>query len=218
VTETTPAEAQRLLAAEFERQGWEYDLTVGREIAQRAERSGVVDAAGLARLAPREFLDRNSATREDIAGAIERALGGRAVRKDERPTSIVINNQTYQVDLAGAQITRSNMNIGPGTQVNVDASGGKEDVLTAVATVVAAGLAGDWNAEAVRELGAAVAARDDIAVEDIEQATADAVEAQQPNQGRVREMLRQIAVSGAAGLLTTGVSAALGGVLPHLPI
>lgn len=214
MSDFTPAEAERRLAVEFEREGWEYDLVLGRSIVEGAERQGSVDSASLARLVPAAFLDRYDATREDVAVVIAHALGEDArVGRGDESTSLVINNQTYNVSLGGAQLTHSNLNIGPGTQINVNASARKDEVLAAVVAIVAAGLAGDWNLEAARELAAAVDARDDITLQDIEHATREAAETEQLDKGRIRDLLERIAVSGVGGALATGIVAVLGGLL-----
>lgn len=206
-----PAEAQRRLAGEFERHGWEYDLIVGRSIVEAAQGQRAADPGDLASLVTAQFLERNATTREDVAAAIREAFGDRMVGASDQPASITINNQTYSVNVG--TITGSNVNIGPGTQINVDASAHKDDVLAAVATVVAAGLAGDWNVDAARELAVAVDARDDVTLQDIEQATREVAEVEQPDKGRIRDLLERIAVSGVGGALATGIVAVLGGLL-----
>jgi hypothetical protein len=213
----TPAEARARLAAEFEKRGWEYDLTTGRSVLGAAE-AGESDPSAVARRVPGEFLARNRVTRPEVAAVIERALQGQAVREEERPATIVIEDHSYNVNLAGAQLSHSNVNVGPGTQINVDASARKDDVLAAVAALVAAGLAGDWNGEAARGLATAVDARDDITVAEIQEATTEAVKAQAPRQGRVRELVERVATSGLGGVLATGISVGLGEAISHLPI
>lgn len=71
------ADVQRLLAEEFERRGWEYDLGTAKAIADAVEATGSVDAQTLARLADGSFLARARATRAQLASAIEAALAGR---------------------------------------------------------------------------------------------------------------------------------------------
>jgi hypothetical protein len=76
VTAEPVAEIQRLLAAEFERRGWEYDLVVGRVISEEIAREGQFDASRLVRLVPSEFLARARATRAEVTDAIAKALSG----------------------------------------------------------------------------------------------------------------------------------------------
>jgi hypothetical protein len=72
----TAAQMQRLLAEEFERRGWEYDLSTGRAIVDEITRFGSVDAHALAQVVPGGFLARARATRRDIEDAIVTALRG----------------------------------------------------------------------------------------------------------------------------------------------
>lgn len=70
------ADIQRLLASEFERRGWEYDLTVGRVIAGgMREAGGSASPAALGRLVSKGFLARAGATRADVVDAIARSIG-----------------------------------------------------------------------------------------------------------------------------------------------
>ncbi len=65
---------QRLLAAEFEQRGWEYDLLVGRALAEEISRKGDLDSMRLARLVPSSFLARARASRDDVRDAITATL------------------------------------------------------------------------------------------------------------------------------------------------
>jgi hypothetical protein len=72
----TPAELQRLLASEFARRGWEYDLSVGPPIAEEVLRRGTIDPRALARLVSRDFRERAHASPEDVAEVISSAFSG----------------------------------------------------------------------------------------------------------------------------------------------
>jgi hypothetical protein len=78
-------------------------------------------------------------------------------------------------------------------------------------------LAGDWNAEAARELAAVVDARDDVGYDDIEHVTIE-VAAEDPEPGRIRGLLKTIAANAIGGAMGTGISAGLGQVLSQLPL
>jgi hypothetical protein len=62
-----------------------------------------------------------------------------------------------------------------------------------VAAIVHGGLAVDWNADAARDLAAAIEARDDVRIDEIQEVTAETAKASSPNRGQVREMLTAIA-------------------------
>lgn len=70
----TATQLQRLLAEEFERRGWEYDLSVARAVVDEVLRSGRVEAMALARLASKGFLARTRASQADLAEAIATAF------------------------------------------------------------------------------------------------------------------------------------------------
>jgi hypothetical protein len=215
----TPAAMQRLLATEFERHGWDYDLSVGRDILEEAERRGEVDGTALAKRVSAEFLARNGASREDLAVAIESAIGGRQLKREAEQTTIVINDNRYQVNLSGgSQIKSSKLNVGDGTQINVDVKASKENVLAAVEALLRSGLTETWNADAARDLASVIDEREDIDVEDVREITTEVVRAEQPKQGRVRTMLNEIAVSGLGGALSTGISSGLGELIGQLPM
>jgi hypothetical protein len=219
VSEATPAELQALLAGEFENRGWEYDMTVGTDLVGEVERRGEVDPAGLATRVSGTWLTRNGATREQVAAAIERAIGGRTPKPAE-PTVTVLNsdNRSYSLHLeAGAQITGSQVNLG-GTQINIRADAPKDDVLAGVEAVVRAGLAGNWDRDAARELGAVIGARGDIALADVETAVSQVVEDEPPEPGRARRMLESISTQGLGGALGTGISAVIGALIRNPPI
>jgi hypothetical protein len=220
MTPTTPEEMQRLLAHAFDRQGWEYDLTLGRTLLAEIERAGGVDADALARQVPTLFIERNHTSRPNVAAVIERAVGGRSVKRGEGATTLVFaDNRRYEVRLArGAQITNSNLNLGDGTQVNINLEASKEDVMAAIEVILRAGLTGEWNEDAARELASVIESRNDVDFEDVREITAEVVEVEEPTQGKVKALLGKIAVSGLGGALGTGISSGLGEMLGQLPM
>jgi hypothetical protein len=221
VTDTSPSKMQELLAAEFDRQGWEYDLTIGSALIEEIERVGTVDPEHLASLVPSAFVSRHGTTRPLVAAALGRALGGRRPKRDtERAATLVFaDHRTYEVNLGpGAAISHSNLNLGDGQQINVNVEGAREDVLAAVDAIVSAGLTGEWNDDAVRELGAVLDTRDDLTLQDVTATVIATVERERPSQGRAKQLLDRIAVSGLGGLLTIGLSSGIGEVFSQLPL
>lgn len=214
-------ELQRLLGSEFENRGWEYDLTVGRELVQEIERSGGVDAAALARTVSSTWLERNGANREDVAAAIERAVGGRTPRPVEPGTTVLnFDNRSYTLRVdSGGQIAGSQVNVG-GTQINIHAGASRDEILAGVGALFRAGLEGDWSPEIAGEMAAAIDARDDIGFEDVEGVVKAAAAAtrEPPNEGRMRGMLHSITEQGIGGALGTGISAAVGWLLSNAPV
>lgn len=221
MTGATPSELQRLIAAEFDRQRWEYDLSVGESIVAEIERAGEVAADQLVQRLPPEFFQRNRTSRDLVAAAIGRAIGGRRPKRPQPTHSTLVfdNRRHYEITLGkSAQITNSQLNVGEGTQINVSVQANKDDVLAAVEALLRAGLAGDWNNDAARELATVIDRRDDIGYEDVQEITAEVVQVEQPKQGRVRELMTKIAVGGIGGALGTGISAGAGEILQQLPI
>lgn len=74
MNEPKAALVQRLIAAEFERRGWEYDLNVGRQLAEAIEVGSHRDASSLAKLVPRDFLAKARASRSEVTAAVTRVL------------------------------------------------------------------------------------------------------------------------------------------------
>lgn len=219
MTGTPPAELQRLLAAEFDRQGWEYDLEVGRQLVAGIEQRGGVDGAALAQALPSSFFARSGTTREAVAKALERVVGGRTVATEARPTVITIVDKRYQVNLAaGSRIDNSQLNVGGGTQLNVQVDAKKDTVLTAIGVLLRAGLTGSWDADAAADLAAVIDSRQDIDVEDVREITTTVVKAEQPRRGPAKDLLTTIAASGLGGALATGISAGMGEVIAQLPL
>jgi hypothetical protein len=217
----TPAQMLRLIAELFDRQGWQYDLTLGPELVAHIERAGSADGQALAQRIPADFFDRNRTTRQTVAAALDRALAGRSVERSEQPavTLQFADNRQYVVKLArGAQLTNSNLNLGDGTQVNVNVEVGKDEVLAGLEVLLRAGLAGELDHDALRDLGSVIDSRDDIEVEDVRQLTAEVVRTEQPTQGKVKALLGKLAVSGVGGAVGTGISAAIGELISQLPL
>jgi hypothetical protein len=221
VSAATRAELQRLLAGQFESRGWEYDMNLGADIAEEVGRRGLVDPPGLAGRVSGTWLARNRTTREDVAAAIERAIGGRTPEPEQHPATVLtVYNNDYSLSMApGSTISGGQVNVG-GTQINIQADVSKDEVLAGIGALVRAGLDGGWNPEAAGALAAAVDARSDIGFEDVEGVVVEAAEAasEPPDEGRIRGMLRSIAEQGVGGALGTGISAGLGWLLRNPPI
>lgn len=212
--EATPAELQRRIAAEFDKQGWEYDLAIGHDLVAQTEGRGPINADKVAAALPSEFFQKNRTRREDVAGAIQRAIGGLVIQRGTVATSLVINDNRYQVNLeAGSRIVASNINVGDGTQLNIDASATKSDVLSGVEVLLRAGLNGKLNVEAARELGELINARSDVSLEDIQRVTLDVVEAEKPKRERLKEFLNEIAIQALGGAMGIGIAAAIGALI-----
>jgi hypothetical protein len=215
----TPAEFQRLIATAFDSQGWEYDLAVGRQLVDAVRKQRGVDATRLVGVLPGTFFERNRVSKSVVATVIERALVGQSLREESRmPTTIVIAGNNYQVNVGeGASIVNSNLNLGEGTQIVASSDADKQDVLLAVEAIVRAGLAGDWNDEAAKELAALVDSRSDLDYEDVQKVASDLVKAEQPSKQHVKDFLTRIATSGLAGALATGITTGVGEAVTHLP-
>jgi hypothetical protein len=130
----------------------------------------------------------------------------------------VIGGNSYQLNIgAGAMITNSSLNVGEGTQIVVDAAGSKGDVLTGVEALVRAGLTGVWSADAAHALQELLDGRGDVTRVDVQKVTTEVVLAEQPNQGRARGFLEQVAADGLGARLERVITG-LAEVLSQLPI
>lgn len=212
----TPGALRSRLASEFERRGWEYDLTTGNEIVKRASSAGAVDANALSRSVSGDYLIRNHASRADMQDAIAIAIGGAIVSQEEsgRATvQVVINDRSHVINISpGAQLTNTNLNQS-GNQLVVAETGPRDDVLAALQALVSAGLSGDWDPSAARELGSVIDAREDIELEDVSKVVREIAEAEGVEPSRVKGFLKEVAANALGGLLSVGITAGLGGLL-----
>lgn len=211
---------QSLLAAEFGRRDWEWDLTTGRGIIEEVERRGMVEPDRLARQAAADFVARNRTDRAELAAAIESALGGLspATAAYAAPTTVVVHGSQYNVSFgAKAKISGSRIKVGD-THINVESHSSKQEVIAAVALLVRGGLADDWNADAAIALADAIEKRDDIAFGDVQQVTGEVVGEEKPKQGRAKAFLEKVVAAGLGGALGNGISAGVGESLSKLPI
>jgi hypothetical protein len=219
VTEAAPAVLQRLLAGELERRGWEWNVVEGRRLVEQIVANGRVDAQQLAQGISSTYLERVGAARADMAEAIEHAVGGCVPRPEEHvSTTLIAHDNRYQLNIAaGAQVTSSNVNVG-GAQINIKSNAERAEILAGVGALVRAGLIGDWNIGAARELGSVIDAREDIALADIEGTVAEVVEADPPEPGRARSMIESISAQGLGGALATGITTVIGALVRNPPL
>lgn len=218
MSEATPSEIQTCLAAEFDRQGWQYDLGLGPALLAEVEKRGAVDAQALADAVPAAFFQINRTTRENLATAIERAIGGRTLDLHQEVATLVIEDHSHHVTISGHAQVHGDFNVGDGVQINVSVGGQREDVLAALAALLRAGFSGDWNEGAAAGLAKVIQDREDIGVQDVRAAAAEVAKVEQPSPSRVREMVEKIATAGLGGAFGTGISAALGQLIANPPL
>ena len=215
MTESSPAELQALIAAEFDRRRWEYDPGLGQALGAEIERTGMIDPARLARQVPAEFLHRAGIDRNAVEAAISAAIGGRTLGASQTSTVLNVDNRRYEVKLGrGAQIKNTNLNLGDGQQINVDVSVPKTELLAAVEAMVLAGVGSEWNSDAAAGLADVISARDDVTLDDIRELTVRTIQAQAPTHGRVKAFLDELAANTLGGVFGAGLIAGIGQVLP----
>lgn len=211
----TRAELQERLAAEFGAQSWPMEIDTGPAILDGIREGETPNPQALAARVPAHYLTRHGMSRQDLADAIGRALGGRTLEgstADARTITIQIFNNQHSIQISGrAKVNDSQLNTG--NQLILGNNAPKQDVLAAVATLVNGGVSGEWNSAAAADLARAIESRDDIGMDDIRQAALEAAGGDQADKGRIRKLLEEIAVSGLGGALSTGITAALGGLL-----
>jgi hypothetical protein len=201
---------QRLLAAELERRGWEYDLTTVPGILDEVQRTGTVNPTFLAGRVPSEYLNRVGASRADIAEAIESAIGGHTLTTDQPAPTVHVDNRN-SINIGGANISGGSFNTG--SQIAIHGGSPKEDVVDALATLVTAGLGGEWNTEEADALDGVITKRDDISGDDIQQRTVDAVTKSGASHAQIKALLTQVATGSAVGTLTPAITAGLNHLL-----
>lgn len=218
MTEASASELQRLLAVEFDQRGWQYDLDTAHSMVEEAIRTGAVDGEALAARAPVAFLRRNHTDRDALARAIERAIGGRLPMLEQHAavTLVAQDNRQYHLSMAqGAQISGSNVDVG-GTQINIQPSAGRDELLEGVRALVRAGLRANWDVDAAHALGRALEGRDDIDYTDVEEVTAEVVKEEAPSKRPIRDFMTKVAASGLSGAMTAGIVAGASQVLSLL--
>jgi hypothetical protein len=221
MTGATPAEVQRLVAAAFDAQGWEFDLSTGPRLMDVVRATGGIDAGRLTEALPAVFFERNRVSKKLVATVIERAIGALTLKEEGArvPTTLVIGGSNYQMNVAaGASIVNSQFNLGEGTQIVAGNDSESQDVLLAVEAIVRAALSDEWNGEAAKALAAVIEKRPDVDIEDVQRVTVEAVKAQRPSKARARDLLTRIAASGLGGALATGITAGVGEALHYLPL
>jgi hypothetical protein len=220
VTAVTPTELQRLIAAAFDSQGWRYDLEVGPRLVNQIRSEGQIEAEGLARSLPGTFFDRNRVSREVVANVLRRALAGRTLEEEQRvATKIVIGGNNYEMNIgSGTSIIDTNINVGEGTQIVASSTAEKRNVLLAIEAITRAGLTGEWNEDAAKDLAAVVNDRSDLDYEDVQRIASEVVKAEQPPKERVKEFLGRVAASGIGGALGTGITTGLTEAMTRLPL
>jgi hypothetical protein len=219
----TRARMRARLAAEWEANGWEWDLQIGGLILDRIGAAGNVDAAAIAAALPGSYLARYGTDRDELAEAISRAIGGESLDADQATSTstVIVNGATYNLSFHlsdNAQIENSPFNVGAGTQINVDASGDREELLRAVQALLAAGLSDNWDEGAAAAIDAAIAERDDIGAEDVKDAVIKAGKVTAAEPSRIRNLLEKVAVGAATSTLGAGITAGLGLLLANPPI
>jgi hypothetical protein len=203
------AEMQRLLAAAFERRGWEYDLETVPAILGEVERTGAVGPTQLAGRVSSQYLNRVGASRGDMADAIAEAIGGRTLApQPSAAPAVTIDNRNSINFGPGAQIGGS-ANLNTGSQISVRGDSPKEDVLDAIATLVTAGLGGEWNTEEADELDRAIAGREDIAAADVQAVTVRAAENAGGDGVSRKAFAQQLAAEAGSSLLVAAILAAV---------
>ena len=202
----TRSEMQRLLATEFESRGWDYDLSTVPDILAEVERVGTVKPEQLAGKVSGAYLERVGATRTDFAAAVQNAIGGHTL-VPEPSHSVEITHNDHSITVGhGTQVSG---NLNTGSQIAIQGESPIDDVLDAVATLVTAGLRGEWNVEAVDNLAQIVASRQDITYDDVQQRAFAAAQQADADTGQVKALLTQIASGTSSGILATGIIAAL---------
>ena len=76
--------AQRSIAQEFERRGWDYDLSTGQLIAQAIVSDTSLPAREIADRVSARFIKKSGASRADVTDAIESVLHSLALEHGER--------------------------------------------------------------------------------------------------------------------------------------
>jgi hypothetical protein len=205
------AALQRRLAGQFANQGWPYDHEIGPAVLGELERRGGADGMTLARQVAGQYLERNGISREQMANALEWALGGESVEPSAPAvTTLVVNDNRHSIQITDSTVSDSQLNTGQ--QLVVNTGGEKPEVLAAVAALIRGGLVGQWNEDAARDLAEVIDQREDITIEDLREIAKEVAEEEGAESGKVKALIERIATGAISGVLATGISAGLGGL------
>lgn len=214
----SPSGLLRLVAAEFDRRGWEYDLTIGQTILDDIERVGYADPPSIAQRLPGSFYRRQGTTREVLESVIARTIGH--FRLESRDASsqvtVVTDNRSYKVSITGSA-SDTNINLGDGRQANVTISADKSEILLAVETLIVGALSDGLDADLARELANTIQLRDDVTAADVHEVALAAVVAKLPKRHAAIQLARDIVAAGLGGALGTGIASAIAEVIGSLP-
>lgn len=215
----TRARMRSRLATEWEAMGWEWDMQVGGLILDRIEMDQAVTPETLAVALPESYLARYRTDRETLAEVIDRAIGGETVegeKKQHPGLTILVHGDNHMLSFGdNAQLDGSHLNVGAGSQINLDAGADKKDLLLALRALVASGLAGEWDSRAAAAIGRVVDETGVLTVDDVRGAVIETGEAQGVDRSRVQELIERIATGGLGGFLSTALTAGLSD-LAHL--
>jgi len=211
------------LAAEWEANGWEWDMQIGAFILDRVAADGRVNPEAIAATLPSSYMSRYGSDRESLAEAIERAIGGESIEADPvgASSTVIINGDTYNLSFAlseGAKIENSPIKVGPGAQTNINIDASREAVFAGIEALLRSGLAGSWDEEAARALSGVIEERGDLSAEQISEFTQEVGRTADPEPGRVRALLEKVAVGAATSTLGQGLAAGLGLLLQNPPL
>jgi hypothetical protein len=208
------------LAAEWEANGWEWDMRIGGLILDRVAADGSVDPKAIAAALPSSYMSRYGSDREFLAEAIERAIGGKSIEVDPvgALSTVVINGDTYNLSFElseEAKIENSPIKVGPGPQTNINVDASREAVFAGIEALLRSGLAGSWDTAAAGALGEVIEARGDLSAKQISDFTQEVGEAELPDPRRIRALLEKVAIGAASSTLGQGLTAGLGLLLQN---
>jgi hypothetical protein len=198
----------RLLGDEFEARGWRDDDDLALTITQEMVVRGGLDLAAALQVDSATFRTRNNASKAELREAVGTAFADRTLA-EEAPNGISVSagGDVYVLQ-ANRAVFHGPVNQG-GVQINLDGASADE-LLTAVGALVVSGLRGDWNPDLAGALSAQLDQRDDIDLDRVQAAVVEAAEAEEPEPGRVRELIEKVAVSGIGSFLSAALSSGLG--------
>jgi hypothetical protein len=194
----------RVVAAEFDRRGWEDHEELALAIATQADRNGGLDASASSHLAGDRFLRDNRVNRGVLRSALEHVFSGRVLAPEQQVGPTYVDQS---VKIGDNNMISGSINAG-GNQIALTENSPPGEILGALTKFVSAGVEQGFSPSEL-ELLDRLAAVHDIDPQRLEDAVRAGVSAN-PAPGRLAKFRDAVMTSAASGLAVQAIIAVVG--------